>query len=67
MLTTFFAVHGHVAASCNVMKSYRYEVCTFTAAKEDAFCFFRKNLKLYFVEKRITSLKVFKVSASIYL
>lgn len=45
---------------------YRYEVCTFTGAKEDAFCLFRKNLKLYFVKKRITSLKVL-VSASVEL
>ena len=46
---------------------YRYEVCTFTAAKEDAFCLFRKNLKLLFVKKSITSPKVFKVSAGVYL
>ena len=45
---------------------FRYEVCTFTGAKEDAFCLFRKHLKLYFVKKRITSLKVL-VSASVEL
>ena len=64
MLTTFFAVHGHVAASWNVMKSYRYEVCTFTAAKEDAFCLFREKFKLDFLKKRIAGLKVL-VSASV--
>jgi len=64
MLTTLFAVYDHVAASRNLMASYRYEVCTFTAAEADAFCLFRKNLKLYFVKKRITSLKVL-VSASV--
>ena len=46
------------------MKSYRYEVCTFTAAKEDAFCLFREKFKLYFLKKRITGLKVL-VSASV--
>ena len=43
---------------------YRYEVCTFTAAKEDAFCLFREKFKLYFLKKRITGLKVL-VSASV--
>ena len=46
------------------MKSYRYEDCTFTAAKEDALCLFREKFKLYFLKKRITGLKVL-VSVSV--